>query len=80
MTLDWTGEGRKSSYRCFCLRAMELSTRRESGYEGARAALLASREFIEQSSVLTPHVPLLCHNSTTIRKYREGARVAECDR
>jgi hypothetical protein len=62
----------------FVFAPWNLRARRESesGYEAARAASLASREYIEQSSILAPHV-LLCHNSTTTQTYREGARVAE---
>ena len=46
----------------FVFALWNLRVRRKSGYEGAKAASLASREFIEESPVLKGHVPLLCHN------------------
>ena len=68
--------GKQVAY-VFVFAPWNLRARRASGYEGARVASLASLEFIEQTSVLTPHVPLWYRNSTTTQMYREGARVAE---
>jgi hypothetical protein len=67
----------KQAADIFVFAPWNLRARQESGYAGARAAPLASREFIEQSSALTPRVPLLCHYSTRTQTYRDGARVAE---
>lgn len=79
--LGWSGDEGKASCRYLRLCAMKFKARRESGYENTRAASLAPREFIEESSAWTP--PVTCavivplQYSTTTQTYREGTCVAE---